>query len=103
VLTRHPLAFLPFPTRRSSDLRGRATATWLRALEQQLAQPLQRVLCLAAIGVVGAALLRLAERLFVDADGLLQERPHLLVQLVPRSEEHTSELQSRGHLVCRLL
>src|SRR5207253_11277307 len=23
--------------------------------------------------------------------------------LVPRSEEHTSELQSRGHLVCRLL
>src|SRR5690625_7391437 len=38
---------------------------------------------------------------------------HLLVQpvvlliaeerLVRRSEEHTSELQSRGHLVCRLL
>src|SRR5690625_6998968 len=25
------------------------------------------------------------------------------VHLVPRSEEHTSELQSRGHLVCRLL
>src|SRR5439155_5893853 len=24
-------------------------------------------------------------------------------QTVPRSEEHTSELQSRGHLVCRLL
>src|SRR5437870_8697309 len=23
--------------------------------------------------------------------------------LIPRSEEHTSELQSRGHLVCRLL
>src|SRR5437660_12616105 len=23
--------------------------------------------------------------------------------MVPRSEEHTSELQSRGHLVCRLL
>src|SRR5207253_6343326 len=26
-----------------------------------------------------------------------------LVALVERSEEHTSELQSRGHLVCRLL
>src|SRR5690625_5860110 len=25
------------------------------------------------------------------------------VTLPPRSEEHTSELQSRGHLVCRLL
>src|SRR5437870_8642010 len=23
--------------------------------------------------------------------------------MLPRSEEHTSELQSRGHLVCRLL
>src|SRR5690625_5270530 len=27
----------------------------------------------------------------------------LQVSLLPRSEEHTSELQSRGHLVCRLL
>src|SRR5439155_18554823 len=24
-------------------------------------------------------------------------------RILPRSEEHTSELQSRGHLVCRLL
>src|SRR5437660_5945562 len=28
---------------------------------------------------------------------------HLGPVLVERSEEHTSELQSRGHLVCRLL
>src|SRR5690625_6847432 len=27
----------------------------------------------------------------------------LLHHTLPRSEEHTSELQSRGHLVCRLL
>src|SRR5690625_5267551 len=27
----------------------------------------------------------------------------LYAMVVPRSEEHTSELQSRGHLVCRLL
>src|SRR6266508_5717804 len=32
--------------------------------------------------------------------GKLTERYGLLE---PRSEEHTSELQSRGHLVCRLL
>src|SRR5690625_4605951 len=25
------------------------------------------------------------------------------IAITPRSEEHTSELQSRGHLVCRLL
>src|SRR5690554_7114872 len=29
--------------------------------------------------------------------------PTLTVQYYPRSEEHTSELQSRPHLVCRLL
>src|SRR5690625_5648358 len=34
------------------------------------------------------------------ADGL-SEFPHVIVN--QRSEEHTSELQSRGHLVCRLL
>src|SRR5690625_5498345 len=28
---------------------------------------------------------------------------HFFVYNTPRSEEHTSELQSRGHLVCRLL
>src|SRR5690625_5699375 len=27
----------------------------------------------------------------------------LPIRLIERSEEHTSELQSRGHLVCRLL
>src|SRR5437870_9022243 len=34
----------------------------------------------------------------------LEESPaHVLGDLRFRSEEHTSELQSRGHLVCRLL
>src|SRR2546422_4586939 len=30
-------------------------------------------------------------------------RAVMLISLIPRSEEHTSELQSRLHLVCRLL
>src|SRR5207253_3794930 len=34
---------------------------------------------------------------FVDLEIAAERRPP------PRSEEHTSELQSRGHLVCRLL
>src|SRR3712207_8645933 len=36
----------------------------------------------------------------VDVVG--QQRPQAL-ELAPRSEEHTSELQSRQYLVCRLL
>src|SRR5439155_3211054 len=34
------------------------------------------------------------------APGTVQRRLH---EVADRSEEHTSELQSRGHLVCRLL
>src|SRR5690625_6116708 len=33
----------------------------------------------------------------------IEDRTGTLSRLLKRSEEHTSELQSRGHLVCRLL
>src|SRR5437870_10738030 len=33
----------------------------------------------------------------------LVQNAHQAMRATPRSEEHTSELQSRGHLVCRLL
>src|SRR6266508_4993406 len=40
-------------------------------------------------------------------DGANDDRPRpgrvLYSRAISRSEEHTSELQSRGHLVCRLL
>src|SRR2546422_4766929 len=35
--------------------------------------------------------------------GLLDQIVHQILKLGTRSEEHTSELQSRLHLVCRLL
>src|SRR5690625_5790270 len=41
-----------------------------------------------------------------DRDSLFEQAAEVLVlaqQGSARSEEHTSELQSRGHLVCRLL
>src|SRR5690625_5949172 len=34
---------------------------------------------------------------------LIRLSPHANTEQCRRSEEHTSELQSRGHLVCRLL
>src|SRR5690554_7476617 len=51
------------------------------------------------------------ERQFLDYADALQGVPHLVCFAVKsnsnlavlRSEEHTSELQSRPHLVCRLL
>src|SRR5437660_8037195 len=36
-------------------------------------------------------------------DELARPRARRRLRALPRSEEHTSELQSRGHLVCRLL
>src|SRR5690625_2436183 len=41
----------------------------------------------------------------IDEDGFLQAYRDVepFAAIVDRSEEHTSELQSRGHLVCRLL
>src|SRR5690625_6425774 len=38
-----------------------------------------------------------------DVNDFLQFFRRSLVEINARSEEHTSELQSRGHLVCRLL
>src|SRR5437870_8055230 len=39
----------------------------------------------------------------VDQRAVGRRAAHLIDVRVGRSEEHTSELQSRGHLVCRLL
>src|SRR5207253_3702019 len=77
-----------FPTRRSSDLIRRLVAGELAAADAPLA---------AAVAGAQAG----------DADLLslddLAARVGVPAPLLDRSEEHTSELQSRGHLVCRLL
>src|SRR5438132_4094706 len=72
-----------FPTRRSSDLAAQVADTY----------PRLHVL----VNNVGGFW---AHR-HVTADGL--EHTFALNHLAPRSEEHTSELQSHSELVCRLL
>src|SRR5690625_2483395 len=44
-----------------------------------------------------------AYRSMVRYQGIYSAAVSAIAMLVARSEEHTSELQSRGHLVCRLL
>src|SRR5436305_8930433 len=81
-----PPALHSFPTRRSSDLV--ALDLRLHALGPLVADQLGdllRVLLADPLGHRGGDLV------------------HLAGQLRLRSEEHTSELQSRPHLVCRLL
>src|SRR5690625_6144092 len=43
------------------------------------------------------------ENFFKAESGQADEKEEQREHLLGRSEEHTSELQSRGHLVCRLL
>src|SRR5207253_10675226 len=50
-----------------------------------------------------AQLDRAKERLAFEEMFVLQVAAQLAKRARQRSEEHTSELQSRGHLVCRLL
>src|SRR5207253_7144539 len=98
-----PCCLHAFPTRRSSDLLGARRGERRLVLDKEhglLHPPARRRARLARARAPRAAkaalllravraLLRRAERLQALALGLGQ-----------RSEEHTSELQSRGHLVC---
>src|SRR5206468_6023560 len=96
---RAPRALPSFPTRRSSDLYDDARAA------------AQNVLAIAPDDAG-------AKTLVADADAAIARRrslppkpavpaapsaPTPAATSVPRSEEHTSELQSRSDLVCRLL
>src|SRR5439155_26259854 len=89
----------PFPTRRSSDLCEDGGAA-------RSPPPFERRRCRrhrrGEVRKGGAAPLRGNRMPRPPPQGSDAVRTAALRDL-PRSEEHTSELQSRGHLVCRLL
>src|SRR3712207_7148522 len=57
--------------------------------------------CVLSAAAVSAQRLLLC--LFACCRGFVTEQPSLIPTEAMRSEEHTSELQSRQYLVCRLL
>src|SRR5690625_5374323 len=69
-----PRPMLPFPTRRSSDLTMKTASVSINNVTDTIGEGLELAANSTAAGAQDV-----------------------------RSEEHTSELQSRGHLVCRLL
>src|SRR5690606_39898711 len=84
-----------FPTRRSSDLNPWPSSDWA-AFVSERGFPAALLLAFALIGIGARAMRRLVGA--GDADEALGA-----AVLLARSEEHTSELQSRENLVCRLL
>src|SRR5207244_8238072 len=94
VIHTHHLA--SFPTRRSSDLADPAKlAVWQPILSQY--RPTFLGQCENAIRWSGAFVRKQLETVMFNGDPKAKEKAR------KRSEEHTSELQSPDHLVCRLL
>src|SRR5207253_9936384 len=94
----HHLAHRPlhsFPTRRSSDLE-RTFRISGRFVMADTNQPVP-------VSAFGYGLLDPSGRLLGDYYGGTANARGEFQATGLRSEEHTSELQSRGHLVCRLL
>src|SRR5687768_18268353 len=94
-MIRRPPRSTLFPTRRSSDLVGRKGAR----SPSRAARP--RIVCgppnhTSACGFAASDLIRS----YTSCDPMSSHRTSTFGF---RSEEHTSELQSRLHLVCRLL
>src|SRR5690606_40652371 len=93
-----PRGLLPFPTRRSSDL---AQPPSLPLVPQPGRKPKPSPLLHPCSGK-HAALLQACRRRGWDTHHYTSA-DHPLHAAYLRSEEHTSELQSRENLVCRLL
>src|SRR5690625_2091247 len=83
------------PKRRLGKLAPAEISKALRATNPAAAQ--RRAQRARTLGSV----LRSTSALLVSTIVILMVLAELGVSVAPRSEEHTSELQSRGHLVCR--
>src|SRR5207302_9870911 len=93
----HPLALHSFPTRRSSDLaRGFISDLPILLLDEPTAS-LDAANRAVVVELVGQKKREGVAMVAIVHD---DEIRHLIAD---RSEEHTSELQSRENLVCRLL
>src|SRR5206468_10817061 len=88
-----------FPTRRSSDLTGRHQFDERHKILHPKARPPSAD---ADVGISGNAIRPIDGHRAQAAGGVLEGDSILSPKLL-RSEEHTSELQSRSDLVCRLL
>src|SRR5690606_42013533 len=92
-----------FPTRRSSDLDAGAFAVVLEKLPEPLASEITGAIEVPTIGIGASARCDGQVLVVDDMLGLFTDfRPKFVRRYADRSEEHTSELQSRENLVCRL-
>src|SRR5207253_10544416 len=98
----HHRDLLSFPTRRSSDLHERSDfAVPVHAISDHAGSDHEGGESAPHLAPIYADSASAAHDSAPFSIRVVDEMP--AVASVVRSEEHTSELQSRGHLVCRLL
>src|SRR5207244_12570027 len=97
----HQLVVSSFPTRRSSDLDDLqpATVNGMKAALASLEQALEKNAPDMELSQIVEARRYISEL----RDGMRALQDPNVSNYASRSEEHTSELQSPDHLVCRLL
>src|SRR5699024_11485484 len=95
----HHLHFLSFPTRRSSDLSSIVLSVVNASCSASLRRSTssRRDLSASAFSSASLTILSMSSSERLELDSMV------IFCSLPRSEEHTSELQSRFDLVCRLL
>src|SRR5690625_6892802 len=91
---------LSLPTRRSSDLAGAGSGK-TTSLVERMVNLIYKDVCPINKIVAITFTKKAADELKLRFQSELEKK--WKVEIDTRSEEHTSELQSRGHLVCRLL
>src|SRR5699024_12508672 len=96
-------SFISFPTRRSSDLKGIA----LQKVCSTSRNSLDSIVISMFLGLNMIAIYSNYYYIMISIHNILYQIPDSIRATVgnsvARSEEHTSELQSRFDLVCRLL
>src|SRR5690606_39681723 len=92
-----------FPTRRSSDLSARRKGCGIGNMA--LCKNYDEVLSLlmaAGLDIEGPLQIGTSKMVRCYMDGDRKKKQRTIFEVPIRSEEHTSELQSRENLVCRL-
>src|SRR5207253_4409314 len=97
-----PHSHLPaFPTRRSSDLGDCDDGD--RSVHPGAPEIPDDGIDQNCVGGDASSSWQAEDPAFVEPPATVPKDFKVLLLTIDRSEEHTSELQSRGHLVCRLL
>src|SRR5207253_10855101 len=99
----YPRYLHSFPTRRSSDLGASINNQIVYTIVYNQINFANGAGCVTAVSGTAGSTSCIPAAVNTAGSSSVNTYQNLAASVLGRSEEHTSELQSRGHLVCRLL